>query len=68
MDKQHKIHGQERRELKKKYHEIRRLVDNFWRYEDIDRVYGGGMPDSKCKKFLRKKKREMKKIERKLAL
>ena len=43
-----KIRGQERRNKKKELNQYKSFVKNFWQYEDVDRMYGGGMSDEEC--------------------
>lgn len=62
------ISGTARREQKKRLGELKRLIKMFWYYEDIDRVYGGGMDDEKCHKLLTLKKKEVEALEKKLAI
>lgn len=39
----------------------------FWYFEDIDRVYGGGLDDEECQKLLDQKNTEIKDLEIKLS-
>ena len=48
------ISGKPRREAKKKLAGIKSFIKNFWYFEDIDRVYGGGMDDDSAKAILKK--------------
>ncbi len=49
---QFKISGQKRREKKKELAELKFSLKNFWYFEDIDRVMGGGVDDNTCQKIL----------------
>ena len=59
----YKISGSERRKLKKELSELKYFVKMFWHYEDIDRVYGGGLSDDKCNSLLEETGEKIKKIE-----
>jgi len=61
------ISGDERRQEKKRLAELKQFVKMFWYFEDIDRVYGGGLEDEKCEKLLEQKNKEIKVLEEKLA-
>lgn len=63
----YKINGKERRELKKKLSEMKYSHKMFWFFEDCDRVYGGGMSDEDCEKYLLNKQKEINKLETLLA-
>jgi len=60
------ISGKERRIVKKELSNLKQFVKMFWFYEDIDRVYGGGMKDENCQKILDQKNIEIKVLEDKL--
>jgi hypothetical protein len=60
------IHGEERRKMKKEYHGMRRFLKMFWFYEDIDRVYGGGMTDKEANNMLAEIEIKVKELEEKL--
>lgn len=62
-----KISGQERREKKKELSFLKSYVKNFWHYEDIDRVYGGGLDDSLCQLRIDEAQREIKELESELS-
>ena len=62
-----KISGQERREKKKELSFLKSYVKNFWHYEDIDRVYGGGLDDSLCQLRIDEAHREIKELESELS-
>ena len=62
-----KISGQERREKKKELSFLKSYVKNFWHYEDIDRVYGGGSDDAACQKLIDKANREIEELESELS-
>jgi len=42
------ISGIERRKEKHHLAKLKFYVRMFWFYEDIDRIYGGGMDDEQC--------------------
>jgi hypothetical protein len=60
------ISGMERRELKRQLYMKQRFVKMFWHFEDVERVYGGGMDDDECEKMLTEKKKEIVELEDKL--
>lgn len=60
------ISGDERRKAKKEYNRMKRFLKMFWFYEDIDRVYGGGMSDEEAVKMLAKIEAQAKELEEKL--
>ena len=62
-----KISGQERREKKKELSFLKSYVKNFWHYEDIDRVYGGGLEDSLCQLRIAEAQREIEVLELELS-
>ena len=62
-----KISGKERREKKKELSFLRSYVKNFWHYEDIDRVYGGGSDDEHCNEMITKAEEEIRMLESELA-
>ena len=62
-----KISGQERREKKKELSFLKSYVKNFWHYEDIDRVYGGGLEDSLCQLRIEEAKKEIEQLESELS-
>jgi hypothetical protein len=62
-----KISGQERREKKKELSFLKSYVKYFWHYEDIDRVYGGGLDDSLCQLRINEAKKEIEELESKLS-
>ena len=39
----------------------------FWHWEDIDRVYGGGLEDDECKEMIAKAEEEIRILELELA-
>ena len=62
-----RISGQERREKKKELSFLKSYVKNFWHYEDIDRVYGGGLDDILCQLRIDEAKKEIEELESKLS-
>ena len=62
-----KISGQERREKNKELSFLKSYVKNFWHYEDIDRVYGGGLDDSLCQLRIAEAQKEIKELESELS-
>jgi len=60
------ISGDERRKVKKEYSEMKRFLKMFWFYEDVDRVYGGGMSDEEANKMLTEIEAKAKVLEEKL--
>ena len=59
----YKISGVERRKLKKELSELKYFVKMFWHFEDIDRVYGGGLTDKECDDLIEEKNKEIEKLE-----
>ena len=35
----------------------------FWYWEDVDRVYGGGLTDKECDDLIEEKNKEIKRLE-----
>ena len=64
----YKIHGKERRELKKEVSLLKSLYKNFWFCEDVDRVMGGGMSDNQSNQYLKELKENIDKLELKLSI
>jgi len=62
-----RISGQERREKKKELSFLKSYVKNFWHYEDIDRVYGGGLEDADCQLRIDEAQQEIDKLELELS-
>ena len=62
-----RISGQERREKKKELSFLKSYVKNFWHYEDIDRVYGGGSDDIDCRQIIDRAKKEIEELESELS-
>lgn len=62
-----RISGQERREKKKELSSLKSYVKNFWHYEDIERVYGGGSDDARCQQMIAKAEKEIRQLESELA-
>ena len=62
-----RISGQERREKKKELSSLKSYVKNFWHYEDIDRVYGGGSDDIDCRQMIDRTKKEIEELESELS-
>ena len=61
------ISGKERRALKKELGQLKRSVKMFWYWEDVDRVYGGGMTDEEANAYLTKTKKEITLLENRLS-
>ena len=72
----YKIHGIERRQLKKKLGELKRYVRNFWYYHQLDKdmasIYGGKdgypMSDYEAKKRFDKANSGIKALEERLSV
>ncbi len=63
----YKISGLERRAKKKELAELKRYVKNFWLYEDIDLVYGGGgLTKEQANNAIDKAKLQIEDLERQL--
>jgi hypothetical protein len=61
-----KLSGKLRKEKKKELHSLKFSLKNFWFFEDIDRVMGGGMDDSSCQKIISKLESQILKLENEL--
>lgn len=61
------ISGQERRIKKKELSQLKSLIRNFWHYEDIDRVYGGGLEDQICDQIIKDTEEKIRIIELELS-
>jgi hypothetical protein len=61
------ISGQLRREKKKELSQLKSFVKNFWFYEDVDRVYGGGLDDKTCHKLIKETEEKIKILELELS-
>lgn len=61
------ISGQQRRIKKKELNELKSLIRNFWHYEDIDRVYGGGLEDHICNQIIKDTEEKIRIIELELS-
>mgnify|MGYP000005492712 CR=1 FL=1 len=61
------ISGQERRTKKKELSQLKSLIRNFWHYEDIDRVYGGGLEDQICDQIIKDTEEKIRIIELELS-
>ena len=61
------ISGQQRRIKKKELNELKSLIRNFWHYEDIDRVYGGGLEDHICNQIIKDTEDKIRIIELELS-
>ena len=48
------ICGAERREMKKKFNALKSFIKNFYYYNDVDNVYGGGISKEEEKEVIRK--------------
>lgn len=72
----YKIHGIERRQLKKEIGELKRYVKNFWHYHQLDKdmtsFYGGkdGFPmsDDKSQERVNKAKKQIQELENMLSV
>lgn len=72
----YKIHGTERRQLKKELGELKRYVKNFWYYHQLDKdmtsFYGGTegypMSDVEAKKRVDKAQKQIQEIEGRLSV
>lgn len=63
----YKVSGLERRVLKKELSVLKTYVKNFWHYQDIDNVYGGGLTEEECKNTLDKCKKKIEDLEKELS-
>lgn len=61
------ISGNQRRQIKAELSELKRFVNNFWHYEDIDRIHGGGMDDATCYKIIQNYKDRIDHLESELS-
>jgi len=61
------ISGELRRQKKKEVNQLKSYVRDFWRYEDIDRVYGGGLDDATCQKLISEAEEQIKELELELS-
>lgn len=61
-----RISGQIRREKKKELSSMKSYVKNFWHWEDIERVYGGGSEDATCNEMISKAEEEIRILESEL--
>lgn len=61
------ISGQKRRIKKKELNELKSLIRNFWHYEDIDRVYGGGLEDQICDQIIKDTEEKIRILELELS-
>jgi hypothetical protein len=72
----YKIHGTERRKLKKELSELKSFVKNFWYYHQLDKdmtsFYGGTetypMGDEKANEIVESSKKKIKILEDKLSV
>jgi hypothetical protein len=62
-----RISGQARREKKKELSSLKSYVKMFWHWEDIERVYGGGLEDDECNERIAKAEEEIRILELELA-
>ena len=60
------ISGDERRIQKKHLASLKSFVKNYWFFEDIDKVYGGGTPRNESKLILNEVNKEIVTLEIKL--
>ena len=61
------ISGQQRRIKKKELSQLKLLIRNFWHYEDIDRVYGGGLEDHICNQIIKDTEEKIRILELELS-
>ena len=66
MTKQFVISGKIRKQKKKELAELKRFVSNFWLYNDMDSVYGGGMRKEDADQLLAEKSKEAEQLENEL--
>lgn len=59
----YKIFGDVRRDKKKHLAQLKAYVKMFWFYNDIDKVYGGGIEDSEANIRVEKAKKEIEQLE-----
>lgn len=64
----YKIFGDERRVQKKHLAQLKAYVKMFWFYNDIDKVYGGGMDEKEGNTRIEKAKKEIEILENELAI
>ena len=64
----YRIHGDERRKLKKELSLMKSSHKMFWFCEDTDRVMGGGMSDNAANQYLTELKEKINKLEDKLSI
>ncbi len=62
----YRINGLERRVKKKELAELKSFVKMFWFYNDIDKVYGGGMNDNESNIRIEKANKEIEILKNKL--
>lgn len=69
MEKEFKISGTERKQLKKKLSKKKRLLSTFWHYHQLDidmcSIYGGSYPmsDDNAQKKYKHLKKEVEQLE-----
>lgn len=66
MTRQFVISGKIRKQKKKELAELKRFVSNFWLYNDMDSVYGGGMSKEDADQLLAEKSKEAEQLENEL--
>ena len=64
----YKIFGDVRREKKKHLAQLKAYVKMFWFYNDIDKVYGGGMDENEGNTQIEKANKEIEILENELAI
>jgi hypothetical protein len=62
------ISGDARRLKKKELNQLKSLIKNFWHWEDIDRVYGGGLEDHICNQIIEDTQKKIDKLELELSV
>ena len=64
----YKIFGDVRRKKKKHLAQLKAYVKMFWFYNDIDKVYGGGMDENEGNTQIEKANKEIEILENELAI
>lgn len=61
------ISGKQRKKMKKDLSELKRLLDTFWYFENLERDHGGGMDDATCYKIIQNYKDRIAHLESELS-